>query len=63
MKVLINSIGIASALFGAGTILWCGVSTIAQVAHDYHCTGPDTGKCGWAWCKYYDGSDSLHDFN
>lgn len=31
--------------------------------YKYQCTGHTTGKCGWAWCKYYDGSDYLHDFS
>lgn len=31
--------------------------------YKHDCTGHKTGKCSWAWCKYYDGSDSLHDFN
>lgn len=55
-----------------GVILFF-VATIATLAaiwfwvedhhYKYQCSGHTTGKCGWAWCKYYDGSDYLHDFS
>jgi len=53
-----------NALMIAGFGAFCvGVNWFAHWSHNLHCEGARTGKCGWAWCEHYDGSDYLHDFN
>lgn len=53
-----------AALLVVGFCAFCaGVRFYARWAHDLRCEGDRTGRCGWAWCRHYDGSDYLHDFN
>jgi len=45
-----------------GGLFWA-LENFARHQHERQCEGAMTGKCGWAWCEHYDGSDYLHDFN
>ena len=59
VSVLVNTV----LIVGGGLVLTYATIAYARHTHEKDCTGTATGKCSWAWCDFYDGSDNSHDFN